>query len=173
MEDYLCILFIILIIWLILYLILEFSIINKKRIEVKKAFLEVDSFFEKRIGILSKMVDIVKGYDKNQFDDFGSRLYDYSNSYNEYDYNEKIRINELIESDIKKLLLVSKVYPEVNEISKFVKFEKQLIRYSKVIKKLKLKYNKVLNNYNNRKKVFPSGLLCIICKFYNYNNFKV
>ncbi len=173
MEDYLCILFIILIIWLILYLILEFSIINKKRIEVKKAFLEVDSFFEKRISILSKMVDIVKGYDKNQFDDFGSRLYDYSNSYSEYDYNEKVRINELIESDIKKLLLVSKVYPEVKEISKFVKFEKQLIRYSKVIKKLKLKYNKVLNNYNNRKKVFPSGLLCIICKFYNYNSFKM
>lgn len=173
MEDNLCILFIILIIWLIVYIILEFNIINKKRIVVKKTFLEIDELFEKRINVLVKMVDIVKGYDRNQFDDFGSRLYDYSNSYKEYDYNERIKINELIESDIKKLLLVSKVYPELNELSKFVKLEKQLIRYSKVIKKLKVKYNKVLDNYNNRKKVFPSGLICILCKFYIYNYFKV
>lgn len=173
MEDNLCILFIILIIWLIVYIILEFNIINKKRIVVKKAFLEVDELFEKRINVLTKMVDIVKGYDRNQFDDFGSRLYDYSNSYKEYDYNEKIKINELIESDIKKLLLVSKVYPELSELSKFVKLEKQLIRYSKVIKKIKVKYNRVLDNYNNRKKVFPSGLICMLCKFYNYNYFKM
>lgn len=173
MEDNLCILFIILIIWLVVYIVLEFNIINKKRIVVKKVFLEIDELFEKRINVLTRMVDIVKGYDRNQFDDFGSRLYDYSNSYKEYDYNERIKINELIESDIKKLLLVSKVYPELSELTKFVKLEKQLIRYSKVIKKIKIKYNKVLDNYNNRKKVFPSGLICILCKFYNYNYFKI
>lgn len=173
MEDDLCILFIILIIWLVIYLILEFNIINKKRIEVKKAFSEVDEIFEKRILLLNKIVDIVKGYDKNQFDEFGSRLYDYSNSYKEYDYNEKIRINDMIESDINKLLLVSKVYPELKDLTKFSKLEKQLIRYSKVIKKLKIKYNRAVDAYNNRKKVFPSGLLCSICNFYNYDYFKM
>lgn len=173
MEDDLCILLIILIIWLIIYLILEFNIINKKRIEVKKAFLDVDDIFVKRIIVLSKMVDIVKGYDRNQFDEFGSRLYDYANSYNEYDYNKRIEINELIEIDIKKLLLVSKVYPELKEQNKFVKYEKQLVRYSKVINKLKIKYNRVLDNYNNRKKIFPSGLICALVKFYNYNYFKM
>lgn len=173
MEDSLGILFIILIVWLILYIILEFNIINNKRIIVKKVFLEIDSIFEKRIGILSKMIDIVKGYDRNQFDEFGSKLYDYSNLYKEYDYNKKIDVNESIENDIKKLLLVSKVYPELKDISKFVKFEKQLIRYSKVIKKLKLKYNKVLDDYNFRKKIFPSALICIVCKFYNFKYFKV
>lgn len=173
MEDNLCILFIILIIWLIIYLILEFNIINRKRIEVKKSFLDIDEIFEKRINILSKIVDIVKGYDRNQFDEFGSRLYDYSNLYSEYDYNKKIEINELLESDIKKLLLVSKVYPELGDLTKFVKLEKQLIRYSKVIKKLKIKYNKVLDAYNNRKKIFPSGLLCSAFSFYNYDYFKM
>lgn len=173
MEDDLCILFIILIVWLILYIILEFNIINKKRIEVKKIFLELDTVFEKRISILVKIVDIVKGYDRNQFDDLGSRLYDYSNSYKEYEYNKKISINDILDGDIKKLLLVSKVYPELKDLPKFVKLEKQLIRYSKVIKKMKIKYNKVLDNYNNRKKIFPSGLICLVCKFYNYNYFKI
>lgn len=173
MEDDLCILLIILIIWLILYILLEFNIINKKRIEVKKMFLELDVIFEKRINILSKIVDIVKAYDRNQFDDLGSRLYDYSNSYKEFEFNKRISINEILDSDIKKLLLVSKVYPELKELPKFVKLEKQLIRYSKVIKKMKIKYNKVLDNYNNRKKIFPSGIICLVCKFYNYNYFKI
>lgn len=173
MEGDLCILLIILIIWLILYILLEFNIINKKRIEVKKTFLELDAIFEKRINILSKIVDIVKAYDRNQFDDLGSRLYDYSNSYKEYEFNKRISINEILDSDIKKLLLVSKVYPELKELPKFVKLEKQLIRYSKVIKKMKIKYNKVLDNYNNRKKIFPSGIICLVCKFYNYNYFKI
>ncbi len=173
MEDDLCILLIILIIWLILYILLEFNIINKKRIEVKKMFLELDVIFEKRINILSKIVDIVKAYDRNQFDDLGSRLYDYSNSYKEFEFNKRISINEILDSDIKKLLLVSKVYPELKELPKFVKLEKQLIRYSKVIKKMRIKYNKVLDNYNNRKKIFPSGIICLVCKFYNYNYFKI
>ena len=116
MEDDLCILLIILIIWLILYILLEFNIINKKRIEVKKMFLELDVIFEKRINILSKIVDIVKAYDRNQFDDLGSRLYDYSNSYKEYEFNKRISINEILDSDIKKLLLVSKVYLELSEL---------------------------------------------------------
>ena len=136
-------------------------------------FLELDVIFEKRINILSKIVDIVKAYDRNQFDDLGSRLYDYSNSYKEYEFNKRISINEILDSDIKKLLLVSKVYPELKELPKFVKLEKQLIRYSKVIKKMRIKYNKVLDNYNNRKKIFPSGIICLVCKFYNYNYFKI
>ena len=173
MEDDLFILFFVLIIWLILYVILEFNIINKKRIEVKKVFLELDDIFQKRINILAKIVDIVKAYDKNQFDDLGSRLYDYSKVYNDIDYNQKVEINNALEAGIKKLLLVSKVYPELKDVPKFIKFEKQIIRYSKVIRKLKIKYNKVLDNYNNRKKVFPSGLICFICKFYNYDYFKL
>lgn len=173
MGNELSVFLIILIIWLIIYILLEFNIINKKRIQVKKVFLEIDEIFEKRIILLSKLVDIVKGYDKNQFVEFGSRLYDYSNSYDEYNCNKKIELNELIESDIRKLLLVSKVYPELNELDKFVKLEKQLIRYSKVIGKLKNKYNKVLDTYNNRKKIFPSGLLCLIFHFYDYDYFKM
>lgn len=171
MEDSLCIVFIILIIWLIIYLILEFCIINNKKNEVKKTFLEVDDLFYKRINTLLKMVDIIKAYDRNQFDDLGSRLYDYSSYYMEYDVNKKIKINHILETDVKKILLASKVYPELKDISKFVKFEKQLIRYSKVIKKLKVKYNKVLDSYNNRNKIFPSGLISKICKFYCYDYF--
>ena len=172
MRNYFYVLLVVLIIWLFFYIILEFNIINNKRKIVKKVFLEIDKIFQKRINLLAKMVDIVKAYDKNQFDDLGSKLYDYSKSYDDYDYNYRIFINESLENDTKKLLLVSKVYPELTGLPKFIKLEKQLLRYSKVIKKLKIKYNRLLENYNVRKKIFPSGLLCLICKFYDYNYFE-
>lgn len=173
MKDNVCIILIILIIWLILYILLEFNIINKRNYDVMKIFIGIDKLFQKRMDILSQLLDIVKAYDRNQFDEFGSKLYDYVINYKYYDINEKIRINEFMENDINKILLVSKVYPELKDVYKFVKLEKQIIRYSKVIKKMKLKYNRVLDEYNCRKKIFPSGLICDLLKFYNYNYFDV
>ena len=103
MEDSLCILLIILMVWLIIYLIIEFNLINSRRIIVKKAFIELDEMLIKRLNILAKILDVVKAYDKNQFDDFGSRLYDYIKQYNDYDYNKKIGLDKLLDNDIKRI----------------------------------------------------------------------
>ena len=173
MRDDLCIILIVLVIWLILYLLLEFRIINEKRKTVKKLFLELDNNFIKRFNILSKMLDVIKAYDKNQFDEFGSNLYDYINNYGDYDYNKRLKINEELNIEIKKVLLARKVYPELNEFSKYVKLEKQLIRLDKIISKLQVKYNRALSSYKNRRKIFPSEIICVICRFYSYNYFNL
>ncbi len=173
MRDNYYILFFVLIVWLILFLLLEYIFINKEIKEVKKAFFELDALFIKRMNVLSKMIDIIKQYDKNQFDDFGSRLYDYLSFYDDYDFNKKISINELIEIDIKRVLLVSTAYPELKNTSKYVKYEKKLIRYSKVIKRFKIKYNKVLDYYYERKNCLSRYLLCNILKFYKFNYFEI
>ncbi len=173
MEDDLYYLLLILIIWLILYLMLEFNIINNKRKDVKKLFLEMDNLFIKRFNILSKMVDMVKVYDKNQFDDFGSKLYDYVNNYDDYEYNERLEINEYINVEINKFLLVRDVYPEINDNVKYIKLEKQLIRINKVLNKLKTKYNRAVSSYMNRKKIFPTDIIFLVCRFYSYNYFNI
>lgn len=173
MDSILKILLIILIIWLILYVLLELSIINNKKNEVNSLFLSMDNLFMKRFNILSKMIDIIKAYDKNQFDLFGSKLYDYINNYDEYDINKKLKVNEEITSELNKVLLVSKVYPEIVENNKYVKFEKQLIRYNKIINKLQKRYNRAVAAFYTRKKIFPSNLICFLLQFYSYNYFNL
>ena len=66
-----------------------------------------------------------------------------------------------------------KNYPELNDNVKYVKYEKQLIRMKKVLSKLQIKYNKALGAYLSRKKIFPSGLICVMCRFYSYNYFNL
>lgn len=173
MDSFLKILLIVLIIWLVLYIFLEIKIILNKKNEVNKLFLNLNELFIKRFNLLTKMVDIIKGYDKNQFDSFGSKLYDYINNYDEYDINRKLKINESIDSELNKILLVSKVYPEINLVNKYVKLEKQLIRYNKIINKLQNKFNKAVKEYYNRKKIFPSNLICSLFGFYSYNYFNL
>ena len=80
---------------------------------------------------------------------------------------------ENINFEIKKILLVREVYPELNNNTKYVKFEKHLIRMNKILSKLQAKYNKALDAYLSRKKVFPSELICVICNFYSYNYFNL
>lgn len=173
MDSILKTLLIVLIIWLILYVLLELSIINNKKNEVNSLFLSMDNLFMKRFNMLSKMIDIIKAYDKNQFDLFGSKLYDYINNYDEYDINKKLKVNEEITSELNKVLLVSKVYPEIVENNKYVKFEKQLIRYNKIINKLQKRYNRAVAAFYSRKKIFPSNLICFLLQFYSYNYFNL
>ncbi len=173
MNGILKTLIIVLILWLIIYIFLEIKIIYDKKKKVDNLFSNLDDFFIKRFGILTKMIDIVKAYDKNQFDNFGSMLYDYINNYNSYDKNKRLLINEKIDVELRKLLLMSKVYPEIMNVSRYVKLEKQLIRYSKIINKVQIKYNRSLDIYYRRKKIFPSSIFYSIFRFYEYNYFNL
>ena len=111
-------------VWLIIYLILEFNLINSRRIIVKKAFIELDEMLIKRLNILSKMLDVVKAYDKKQFDDFGSRLYDYIKQYNDYDYNKKIRLDKLLNNECCYLFKFNVNHKWCfNFVSRFIKVE--------------------------------------------------
>lgn len=173
MDDPLQYLFIIIVIWLILYILLEFKIISDKRNEVNKVFFELDELFYKRLLTLSKMLDIVKIFDRNQFDELSSSLYDYLNNYKEFEINSKIKLNEKLDVEIKKILLVSKVYPEILENNKYIKMEKQLIRFNRRIFKLQIKYNKIVKVFFERKKIFPSNIFCIVFKFYHFDYFNI
>ena len=86
---------------------------------------------------------------------------------------KRLEMNENINFEIKKILLVREVYPELNNNTKYVKFEKHLVRMNKILSKLQAKYNKALDAYLSRKKVFPSELICVICNFYSYNYFNL
>lgn len=173
MKYTLSILFIILILWLILYFILEFSIVNKKIKIVKQLFQELDLIFIKRLNVLYKILDIIKEYDKIEFDVLSSNLYDYINEYNEYNLEKKVSVNEGLNLELKKIFLTSKVYPELLGNSRYVKLEKQLKRYNKVISKLCKKYNNALLIYMDRKKIFPSNLICSILEKDEYKFFSI
>lgn len=169
MKDTLSILFIVLIIWFVLYFALEVSIVKKKIKEVERTFNELDTMLIKRLNVLYKMLDIIKEYNKIEFEVLSSDLYDYINDYNEYNLEKRISINENLSLNIKKILLVSKAYPELLSNVKYVKYEKQLVRYNKFINKLCKRYNNAVVAYMDRLKVFPSSLLC---KLFNKREYK-
>ncbi len=173
MKDTLSILFIVLVIWLILYIILEVTILKRKIKDIDIVFSELDILFIKRLNVLYKMLDIIKEYNKIEFEVLSSDLYDYINEYDEYNLEKRIIINENLELNIKKILLVSKAYPELLSNIKYVKYEKQLVRFNKVINKLCKKYNNAILAYMDRQKVFPSSLLCKFLKKERYRYFSV
>lgn len=173
MKDIFDVLFIFLIVWLVFYILLEIHIIQKRKKNIDYLFQELDKYFVKRIHILYQMIDVIKFYNKIEFDHFHSQLYDYIREYQNYDVNKKLALNEELALEIKKVLLFSTVYPEVKSNNKYMKSEKQLIRYNKVILKLCKKYNKAVQLYEDRKKIFPSQLICLIGHFYDYHYYKI
>lgn len=171
MKDILCIFGFILALWLIIYTILEFRIMQKHKENVENSFSELDKIFIKRLSVLYRMMDIIKEYNKIDFEALSSDLYDYMQSYNDYTTNERIAINEHLALEVKKVLLVSAAYPELQNHIKYPKYEKQLKRYNKVITKCSIKYNNTLIAYKERKKIFPSKIICKLGKYPEYQLF--
>jgi hypothetical protein len=110
-------------------------------------------------------------YILDQFDNILS--YNHPSFRDDYEYNERLEINEYINVEINKFLLVRDVYPEINDNVKYIKLEKQLIRINKVLNKLKTKYNRAVSSYMNRKKIFPTDIIFLVCRFYSYNYFNI
>lgn len=173
MDNTLSILMIILVIWFLLYIILELCIVHNKIRDIEKVFKELDTYFIKRLNVLYKMLDIIKEYNKIEFEELSSNLYDYINDYNEYNLEKRISINEHLNYDIKKILLVSKAYPELINNAKYMKLEKQLVRFNKVINKFCKKYNNAVISFNGRQKIFPSNIICLLYKKNKYRVFKI
>lgn len=168
MKNSLSILLIVLLIWLILFIILELTIVNKRKRNLINQFNELDKIFITRLNVIYKMIDIIKEFNKIDFESLSSNLYDYIKEYNEYTLNKKITINSQLSSEIKKILLASTAYPELLNNPKYVKYERHLKRYNKVINKFSLKYNKALISYLDRFKIFPSKIICKIGKYEEY-----
>ncbi len=162
------IIFIIVIIFFLIWLI-TFSVnIRNKQLKIYKIFSTLDVLLYKRIKILYNMMDIIKKYNKLEFEDLNSKLYDYIYDYYNYELNKKVEINNEIFLDIKRILLVSVAYPEIKKDLKYVRYEKQIERCNSSILVMSERFNLEVTKYNKQLKSLSGKLYGKLKKLNSY-----
>ena len=162
------IIFIIVIIFFLIWLI-TFSVnIRNKQLKIYKIFSTLDVLLYKRIKILYNMMDIIKKYNKLEFEDLNSKLYDYIYEYYNYELNKKVEINNEIFLDIKRILLVSVAYPEIKKDLKYVRYEKQIERFNSSILVMSERFNLEVTEYNKQLKSLSGKLYGKLKKLNSY-----
>ena len=156
---------VIIIIILICYVYGMYNLFNHLSNKSDRHFVELDTYFQKRINLLPTLVNIFKQYNLEK-DTIDRILFLTKDDYSKQTSKEKIitniELNKLIDrlweiADSNIILKQNPVF--LNVIKQFNLVEEEII----VSKKY---YNEIVKKYNRAVNIFPNNLLSKILKFY-------
>ena len=156
---------VIIIIILVCYVYGMYNLFNHLSNKSDRHFVELDTYFQKRINLLPTLVNIFKQYNLEK-DTIDRILFLTKDDYSKQTSKEKIitniELNKLIDrlweiADSNIILKQNPVF--LNVIKQFNFVEEEII----VSKKY---YNEIVKKYNRAVNIFPNNLLSKILKFY-------
>ena len=156
---------VIIIIILVCYVYGMYNLFNHLSNKSDKHFVELDTYFQKRINLLPTLVNIFKQYNLEK-DTIDRILFLTKDDYSKQTSKEKIitniELNKLIDrlweiADSNIILKQNPVF--LNVIKQFNLVEEEIV----VAKKY---YNEIVKKYNRAINIFPNNLLSKILKFY-------
>ena len=156
---------VIIIIILVCYVYGMYNLFNHLSNKSDRHFVELDTYFQKRINLLPTLVNIFKQYNLEK-DTIDRILFLTKDDYSKQTSKEKIitniELNKLIDrlweiADSNIILKQNPVF--LNVIKQFNLVEEEII----VSKKY---YNEIVKKYNRAVNIFPNNLLSKILKFY-------
>lgn len=156
---------VIIIIILVCYVYGMYNLFNHLSNKSDRHFVELDTYFQKRINLLPTLVNIFKQYNLEK-DTIDRILFLTKEEYSNHTVNEKILINIELNKLIDRLWeiadsnLILKQNPVfLNVIKQFNMVEEEII----VAKKY---YNDIVKKYNRSINIFPNNLLSKMLKFF-------
>lgn len=156
---------VIIIIILVCYVYGMYNLFNHLSNKSDRHFVELDTYFQKRINLLPTLVNIFKQYNLEK-DTIDRILFLTKDDYSKQTSKEKIitniELNKLIDrlweiADSNIILKQNPVF--LNVIKQFNLVEEEIV----VAKKY---YNEIVKKYNRAVNIFPNNLLSKILKFY-------
>ncbi len=157
---------------LVFYILFTYNSLTKSNNLVKEAFSTMDVYLKKRWDLIPNLLEVVKGYAKNENNVLEQLSSIRANSYNDMIMDKKININEQITQNLSKIMAISEKYPDLKASKNFLDLSKNLIQVEDEIANSRKYYNGTVRNYNNKIQMFPSNIVAKLLGFKEYNIFK-
>lgn len=124
----------------------------------KEAFSTMDVYLKKRWDLIPNIVEIVKGYAKQEKDTLKEIGELRNGTYERMSDEEKIKINEQLSNAVNKVMALAEEYPELKANENFKNLSNQLTKLEDDIANSRKYYNGVIRIYNNKVEMFPSNI---------------
>lgn len=158
-------LFIILLIIILIFVIWYVSTINKIRrasIKIDESLSGIDVALAKRYDVLTKMVEVVKGYIKHE-KELLIKVVELRKGMN---VDELRNANDSIDENFKSVNLLVEGYPEIKADENFKLLQRSIVDVEEHLQASRRVYNASVSNYNQLIASFPSN---IVAKSNNYS----
>lgn len=129
--------------------------LNRAVVKIDEALSGIDVALTKRYDVLTKMIDVVKGYAKHEKE----TLFDIVNLRSGMSIKEKSDANRIMDENIKKINVVAENYPELKSNENYKTLQLAISDVEEHLQAARRLYNANVSLYNQLLVSFPSSFI--------------
>jgi LemA protein len=153
------------------------SIYNKFQYWITRAqrkFADVDVVMQERLDNIHALAQIAKKYDIHEYKALKDVIEARSRWTKDTELNEKVKLASEVENNYLKLQAVFEKYPNLKADKMHVSLMEKDSRVERRLRKTRLEYNRVAQQYNERTRQFPRNIVARVHNFkeLDYLNFE-
>lgn len=144
------------------------SIYNKFQYWVTRAqrkFADVDVVMQERLDNIHALAQIAKKYDIHEYKALKDVIEARSRWTRDAELNEKVRLASEVENNYLKLQAIFEKYPNIKADKMHVSLMERDSRVERRLRKTRLEYNRVAQQYNERTRQFPRNIVARVHNF--------
>lgn len=158
---------------LIVYVIMCYTNLVKLHNIAKEQWLQIDVYLKRRANLIPNLVDIVKGYAKNETDIFESTIEVKDKILNAKNEREELEANKDLSIAISKVFSLADGYHELKSNTNFLDLQNNLKEMEDKISYARGFYNDSVFKYKNKSDIFPTNIISKILEFETMPFFEV
>jgi len=144
------------------------SIYNKFQYWITRAqrkFADVDVVMQERLDNIHALAQIAKKYDIHEYKALKDVIEARSRWTRDAELNEKVRLASEVENNYLKLQAIFEKYPNIKADKMHVSLMERDSRVERRLRKTRLEYNRVAQQYNERTRQFPRNIVARVHNF--------
>lgn len=139
----------------IIYVISISNSLNKAIVKIDEASSGIDVSLNKRYDVLTKMIDVVKGYTKYEQETIFKSVELRQNM----TIQEKNQVNKTIEENMTKINMIAENYPNLKASENYKILQKAIADVEEHLQASRRLYNANISSYNQKIVTFPSSII--------------
>jgi len=144
---------------IILWLILAYNGLIRRRYRVKEAWSDIDVQLKRRYDLIPNLVETVKGYMTHERTVFEKVTEARTRAMGAGTKEEKLGAENVLTGTLKTLFAVSENYPDLKANANFLDLQRELADTENKIQAARRFYNSNVMDYNTKINTFPSNLI--------------
>ncbi len=153
--NYGIIILIIIILIIVLWCISTSNKMKRMIIKIEESLSGIDIALTKRYDVLTKMIEVVKGYTKHEKE----TLFEVVRLRKEMTLQDKVAENEKMDSNLQKINALVENYPDLKASTNFLELQKAIVDVEEHLQASRRLYNSNVTLYNNLIMTFPSNII--------------
>ena len=146
---------------ILLYLLITYNSLTRKRLMVKQAKSGIDIYLTQRFDLIPNLVETVKEYCKYE----ESLLTEITKLRESYKQDKSLNIGEELDKRYYSMLAVAENYPELKANEQFLNLQKNLSKIESQLQAARRIYNTEVTTLNMAIESFPSSIIANMFSF--------